>query len=230
MTPLVFLPGMMCDARLFAPQMAALSSVYPVMVAPITGHDTVEALAQSVLIAAPKTFALAGLSMGGIVAMEVIRQAPDRVEKLALMDTNPKAELEALKQGRAPQMERVKSGDLESLMHEVIAPNYLPDRQVRGDILELCVEMAMDLGPEVFLRQSRALMARPDQQETLKLYEKQTLVLTGHDDRLCPMERHTLMADLLPNATLHVVHGAGHLPTLEQPEQVTRALRDWLGD
>lgn len=230
MTPLVFLPGMMCDARLFAPQIAALSGVYPVMVAPITGHETVEALAQSVLAVAPKTFALAGLSMGGIVAMEVIRQAPDRVEKLALMDTNPRAELEAVKQGRAPQMERVRSGDLEHLMRYDIAPNYFPDGHVRGDILELCVQMAMDLGAEVFLRQSRALMARPDQQETLKSYEKQTLVLSGHDDLLCPMERHTLMVELLPNATLHVVQGAGHLPTLEQPEQVTRALLKWLAD
>ena len=96
LTPLVFLPGMMCDERLFGPQIAALSADREVRFAPISDHDTVQALAAEVLANAPPNFALAGLSMGGIVAMEVVAQAPDRVEKIALLDTNPRAELPAV--------------------------------------------------------------------------------------------------------------------------------------
>lgn len=110
MTPLVLLPGMMCDARLFAPQMAALSGHLPIVTAPIGGRNTMAALAAEVLSYAPPRFALAGLSMGGILAMEILRQAPDRIAGLALMDTNPLAELDAVKARRAPQIAAVRRG------------------------------------------------------------------------------------------------------------------------
>ncbi|MDA0892376.1 MAG: alpha/beta hydrolase, partial [Proteobacteria bacterium] len=113
MTPLLFLPGMMCDARLFAPQIASLSVYLPVMVSPLVGADTIEKLASNVLQSAPSHFALAGLSMGGIVAMEVVRQAPERVTHLALLDTNPFAENHSVKLRRAPQIQKVRAGRLE---------------------------------------------------------------------------------------------------------------------
>ncbi len=222
--PLILLPGMMCDDRLFAPQTAALGAT----VLSVTKADTMEALAAAVLRDAPDRFALGGLSMGGIVAMEVARQAPDRVAGLALMDTNPLAESPHMQARRTPQMDKAAAGGLASVMRDEMKPNYLSDGPDRAAILDLCMEMALGLGPDVFIRQSLALRDRPDQTETLRHYQGPSLVLCGRDDRLCPVARHELMHDLLPDATLRIIAGAGHLPTLERPDQTTDALRNWL--
>ena len=228
MMPIVFLPGMMCDARLFGPQIDVLSAHHPVMCIPINRHDTVEALAAEVLEMAPDRFALAGLSMGGIVAMEIVRQAPDRVDRLALMDTNPLGEKESVKSARLPQIAAAQSGDLRRVMREEMKPNYLTDGPNQGAILDLCMTMAMDQGPEVFVLQSKALMARPDQTQTLLSYPGSTLVLCGQDDGLCPLERHELMHDLLPSSTLEIIENAGHFPTLENPLTTNSALASWM--
>ena len=228
MTPIVFLPGMMCDARLFGPQMDAFSAHHPVMCIPINRHDCVEALAQDVLDFAPKRFALAGLSMGGIVAMEVVRQAPERVERLALMDTNPLAEKDIVKAARGPQIAAAQAGELRCVMRDEMKPNYLTDGPNQSAILDLCMAMAMDQGPEVFVRQSQALMDRPDQSQTLRDYTRPALVLCGRDDELCPIHRHDLMHSLLPNSTLEIIENAGHLPTLENPTATNKALKNWM--
>lgn len=230
MTPLILLPGMMCDARLFGPQIEALSSRMPVMTFPLCGHDSVQDMAADLLRRAPSVFALAGLSMGGIVAMEVLRQAPERVERLALLDTNPLAEKPEVKSRRGSQMAAVGEGRLWHVMRDEMKPNYLADGPRQGAILDLCMAMATDLGPDVFLRQSQALMDRPDQRMTLSAYPGKTLVLCGREDGLCPVERHELMHDLLPNSSLEVIDGAGHLPTLEKPNETTAALIRWLED
>lgn len=227
MTPLVLLPGMMCDARLWGPQMAALGRRV-ILHAPCTDADTMAALAAAVLAVAPPRFALAGLSMGGIVAMEVLRQAPQRVERLALLDTNPLAEADEIRDHRRGQMDRVKAGDLRVVMRDEMKPNYLADGSDRETILDLCMDMALSLGPEVFARQSRALAARFDQQSTLSRFTGPALVLTGAEDRLCPRARHELMHGLMPQSRLSVIEGAGHLPTLEQPGATTEALLEWL--
>lgn len=228
--PLLLVPGMMCDARLYGPQIAAFSGQRPVHLAPICDHDTVAALADAILATAPPRFALAGLSMGGIVAMELVRLAPDRVDRLALLDTNPFAETDGVKAKRGPQMQAVADGALAQVMREQMIPFYAHTGTKTPDMDALALDMALALGPEVFLRQSRALMTRPDQIATLTAYPGKALVLTGDNDRLCPMDRHTAMAEALPNATLEVIADAGHLPTLEQPTQTNAALRRWLED
>ncbi len=219
---------MMCDGRLFAPQVAAFSQARPLLLSPIAARDSVGALAADVLAAAPPRFALAGLSMGGIVAMEVLRQAPGRVERIALLDTNPLAETDDVKARRGPQMQAVRAGRLAEIMRDEMKPNYLADGPRRGAILDLCMAMALDLGSEVFLRQSQALMRRPDQTETLRAARLPTLALCGRDDTLCPVARHRMIADLVPGANLTVIEGAGHLPTLEQPDNTNAALARWL--
>lgn len=228
MIPLVLLPGMMCDARLFAPQIAVLSGHRPIVIAPIGGRDTVEALATQVLSYVPPRFAMAGLSMGGIVAMEVLRQAPGRVAGLALLDTNPLAEKDEVKSRRQPQIEAVMRGQLRTVMAEEMKPNYLTDGPNRCAILDLCMEMATDLGSEVFVNQSKALRDRPDQSATLRAFDGPALVLCGREDALCPVSRHELMHSLMPQSQLEVIEDAGHLPTLEQPQNTTAALTRWL--
>ncbi|GAB2184303.1 alpha/beta fold hydrolase [Roseibium sp. LAB1] len=228
MTPLVLLPGMMCDARLYVPQIAALSGRVPIHLAPITERASVEELAADVLDTAPPRFALAGLSMGGIVAMEVLRQSPDRIDRLALLDTNPRAELDEVKARREPQIDKVLSGGLREVMRDELKPNYLANGPSRQFVLDLCMAMALELGPQVFERQSRALQSRPDQQDTLKRVTCPTLVLMGAEDRLCPIDRHELMHQLIESSTLQIIDGAGHLPTLEQPDAVNAALKTWL--
>jgi pimeloyl-ACP methyl ester carboxylesterase len=186
------------------------------------------ALAAEVLAHAPPRFALLGLSMGGIVAMELLRQAPERVERLALLDTNPRAETPEVRARRKPQIETARTGGLASVMRDEMKPNYLADGPGRGDILDLCMAMALALGPRVFERQSRALASRPDQQATLAAFRGPALVLMGEDDRLCPRDRHELMQALIPGSRLAIVAGAGHLPTLEQPEATTAEIIRWL--
>lgn len=226
--PLVLLPGMMCDARLFGPQIAELSSEIPVMVAPVSHGERIEEIASNLLGALPARFALAGLSLGGIVAMEILRRAPDRVSRLALMDTNPLAETPVVAANREPQIVKVRSGRLIEVMRDEMKPNYLADGPQRADVMALVMDMAEVLGPEVFIRQSRALQRRRDQQVTLRKCRAPTLVLCGAHDALCPVKRHSFMAELIPGAELRVIENAGHLPTLETPEETTAALRDWM--
>ncbi|MFV0513396.1 MAG: alpha/beta fold hydrolase [Jhaorihella sp.] len=226
--PLVLLPGMMCDARLFAPQIVEFSRERAVMVAPITLGERIEEIASNLLDQLPTRFALAGLSMGGIVAMELLRRAPDRVSRLCLMDTDPLAETPQIAAMREPWIVRARAGRLSEVMREAMKPDFLAPGPGRSAILAQMYEMAADLGPDLFVRQSRALQRRTDQQGTLRKCRVPTLVLCGEHDRLTPVKRHSFMAELIPNARLTIVPGAGHIPTLEQPGAVAEALADWL--
>ena len=228
MTPLVLLPGMMCDERLFAPQISELSKQREVHFVQISGHKTISELAADVLNNAPPVFALAGLSMGGIVAMEVLSQASERVERLALLDTNPLAELSDVAKRRGPQIDAVRNGQLKEIIRDEMKPNYLFDGDKKTKILKLCMDMALDIGPDAFIRQSIALRDRIDQKNTLRTYKRPALVLCGRHDVLCPLERHELMHNLLENSKLEIIEDAGHLPTLEQPKITNMALISWL--
>jgi pimeloyl-ACP methyl ester carboxylesterase len=227
MTPLVLIPGMMCDARLWS-GIAARVPRRTIVHAPCSEAERMEDLARAVLEQAPPRFALAGLSMGGIVAMEIVRQAPDRVERLALLDTNPLAEAAEVAARRQPQIDRALAGELAAVMRDEMKPNYLAPGPRNAAVLDLCLDMALGLGPEVFARQSRALKDRPDQQATLAAFARPALVLMGEHDRLCPRDRHDLMHRLMPQSRLAIIPAAGHLPTLEQPAATLDELILWL--
>ncbi len=226
--PIVFLPGMMCDARLYTPQIAAFGSGRTLHFPPLSGSDTTRGLAKRILANAPNRFVLAGLSMGGIIAMEVMAIAPERVERLALLDTNPCSELPEVRARRVRQIAKVRDGRLNEVMRNEMKPNYLADGPDRRPILDLCMRMALDLGPDVFINQSLALRDRPDRQELLRGIRIPTLILCGREDRLCPVVRHELMRDLIPDSRLEIIEGAGHLPVLEKPQPTNRAISQWL--
>ncbi len=224
--PIIFIPGMMCDWRLFAPQIAALNN-YTSHDATLCEHDSIESMASAILRDTPPIFNLVGLSMGGIVAMEIARVAPMRVQNLALMDTNPLAEEAAIKHRRDGQIARVRKGELSKVIRDEMKPLYIQGTG-KSAILNLCMAMANSLGAEVFINQSKALQNRRDYCDTLRGFNGRTLVLHGADDRLCPPERHQMMHDLLPNSQYVSIKDAGHLPTLEQPDAVNKTLIDWL--
>ncbi|MEM1110438.1 MAG: alpha/beta fold hydrolase [Pseudomonadota bacterium] len=229
--PLVLLPGMMCDWRLWRHQIDALSlgGERAVSVGDITRGCSVPALAEHVLAEAPERFALAGLSMGGIVALEIWRQQPERVSRLALLDTNHLADPSERQALRNDQIARVLNGELMPILREELKPNYLASVH-RGNtgLLDEVMAMGVELGATVFERQSIALRDRPDSGLTLGTINRPTLVLCGDEDQLCPPERHRAMAALLPDPELVVIQQCGHLATLEQPAAVTQALSNWL--
>jgi pimeloyl-ACP methyl ester carboxylesterase len=229
-TPLVLLPGMMCDERLFEPQIEALGDIAEIWVGHIGAAASVEKIAAGVLEEVPfRRFALCGLSMGGIVAMQILAQAPDQVTHLALLDTNHLPEIPERQRLRGPQIERVRQGRLREVLIEEMKPNYLADaHQADAALLERVLDMGLQLGQDAFERQSLALRDRPDATAVLRRFSGPALVLCGEEDKLCPPERHRAIADLIPGSTLVVVPGAGHLTTLEAPTSVNAALRAWL--
>lgn len=226
---LVMLPGMMCDGRLFAPQVSALQDRCEILI-PDLVSPSIEQMAKEVLASVEAdSFNLAGLSMGGIVAMEMVRQAPERVNRLALLDTNHYADAADKFDLRNRQIEDVKQGKLREVIVEEMKPVYLAKQnQNDQELLDTLIEMAMDIGAETFIAQSIALRDRRDQTEALKVYSGSSLVLCGEEDNLCLPERHKEIADLLTNSVLKTIVGAGHITTLETPEQVNSAMLDWL--
>ena len=220
----LLLPGMLCDQRLWKNQADALGPT--VHYADTTQDDRFEAMANRALEHAPPRFAIAGLSMGGILAFEIWRQAPERVTHLALLDTNPHPDTPERRSLRLEQIATALSGGLRELAAESLKPLYLAAAH-RDDeaLLDLVMDMVMDLGAEVFERQSQALRHRADSAPTLDTIDCPSLVLCGDEDMLCPPKYHQFMAERIRGARLCIVENCGHLSSLEQPEVVTRELQ-----
>ena len=221
-------PGMMCDERIFSPQIEELSKNLEVTVADISSFSSVRELASDVLKKAPKSFSLLGHSMGGIVAMEIYSQEPNRIEKLILMDTNPKAELDEVKLKREPQIKDVREGKLLEVMRDEMKPNYLAESENKSSVLDVCMDMALSLGPDVFINQSRALQKRADQLNTIQSINIPVLIMCGSEDKLCTVETHEMMHNMISDSDLKIINNAGHMPTLEQPRETTEVLKEWL--
>ena len=226
--PVLFLPGMMSDARVFLPQIVALSRDRAVQVANMTAAETVEELAEHVLTTAPAKFALAGHGLGGVVAMEVLRKARDRVTRLALLDTNAQSETPTIAAAREAQIVMAKAGRLRDAVCDRVKPTDLAPGPRNAGILKLLLDMAIEIGPEAYVRQCRLMQRRPDQQKTLRMLRAPALVICGAQDAMTPLRRHEFIATLIPYARLEVVPDAGHFPMLEQPAETTRLLREWL--
>lgn len=225
---LIFVPGLGCTARLFDQQIAALGTERVATVADHGRDDTMAAIAHRLLASAPPRFALVGLSMGGYVAIEVIRQAPDRVARLALLDTGPGTDGDGARERRLRHIALAEAGRLEEVGRELWPAFVHPDRREDRSLRTIFETMLLDTGREAFVRQERAIMAREDGRAVLSSFEMPTLVLVGEADTVTPPEIAREMAELVEWSSLVVVPGCGHLSTLERPQAVTAALRAWL--
>lgn len=220
---LLLLPGMMCDARMWEAQIRSISC--ETLVPDLSGHDNFADMASAVLETAPDEFAVAGLSMGGILAFELWRQAPERITHLALLDTNPSAEAPERQSIRLEQIEQVLAGGLRELAVDSLKPLYLAAANRDDDrLLNTILDMATDLGPDTFRNQSLALRHRVDSVGTLRDIDCPTIVICGSEDTLCPLAYHEFMAAEIPNAELIVIDNCGHLSSMEQPRAVTDSL------
>lgn len=226
--PLVLIPGMMADARAFFALITVLSHERAVMVAPPVKGERIEEMASILLDQMPTRFALAGHGLGGVLAMEILRRAPDRVMRIALMNTHPLAETPQEAAEREMLIVKAKAGRLSDVLTQTFPPETLAPGTGRREVQAMIHEMAMDLGPEVFVRQSRALQRRRDQQSTLRKCRVPALVMGGAHDRLAPVKRQEFMAELIHHAGLAVIPDAGHLPMMETPGEVLDALSAWL--
>ncbi|WP_158046157.1 alpha/beta fold hydrolase [Skermanella pratensis] len=226
--PLILLPGLLCDDALWAHQSRYLDEVADVRVADLTGHDSIAALAAAVLESAPPRFAVAGLSMGGYVALEIARRAPERVAKLALLDTNARADTDEQRRRRRGLMALANQGEFRGVTPRLLPMLIHPSRTGEEALTGTVMGMAERVGKDAFLRQQTAIMGRPDSRGDLPGITSPTLVLCGREDALSTLEMHVEMAGLIPRARLAVIEECGHLATLERPFAATALMRDWL--
>lgn len=226
---LVLVPGLLCDALLWEAQVEALEGHIPCWVADHTRSDTMAGVAADVLREAPfERFAVAGLSMGGYVALEIVRQAAPRVERLALLDTSARADTARQLEKRRGLIALARRGRFIGVSRALL-PLFLHRARLGDDELVSTVKkMAMNIGQEAFIRQELAIMSRADSLPLLPAITCPTLVLCGRQDALTPLELHEEMARAIPGANLRVIEECGHLSTLERPEEVSAALATWL--
>jgi pimeloyl-ACP methyl ester carboxylesterase len=226
--PIILVPGLNCSARLYAEQVPALWQFGPVTIADHRRDDSMAAIARHVLGGAPPRFALAGLSMGGYIAFEIIRQARDRVSKLALLDTGARAEAPERTDARRPLIELARQGRLAEITDDQFP--LLVHRKRHGDQALKAIVRAMnqETGAEAYIRQQEAIMSRPDSRPCFAVIDCPTLVLVGDDDQLTPPQLAREMANGIRGSRLVIVPESGHLSTVEQPQAVTKALVEWI--
>ncbi len=231
-TTLLLLPGLLCDAALWAHQATALADAARVVVADMGQDDTVEAMARRALAAADGPLAVAGLSMGGYVALAMLRLAPGRVAQVLLMDTSARADSPVQARRRRAQLALLRDprtafrGVTRHMLPELLHPDRLGDPALADTV----TGMAGRVGQAAFLRQLQAILARPDARAMLPGLRLPVHVAVGEADRLTPPELAWEIAAAVPDARLHVLPGCGHLPPLEDPQAVTNLMRTWMED
>ena len=225
---IVLVPGLLCTARLYAEQIPTLRRLGPVTVADHTRDDSMAAIAERILADAPPRFALAGLSMGGYVAFEIVRQAPERVARLALLSTSARLDPPEISERRRRQIalaEDGRFGAVAGMQFPLLVHRSRLDDEGLQTLVRL---MADEIGAEAFVRQQTAIIGRADSRPDLAAIACPTLVVVGDGDELIAPENSVEIADGIPGARLVTIAECGHLSTLERPEQMTAALTEWL--
>ena len=226
---LLWLPGLLCNGALFEPVNTLLPPTIKPFCATIPPETTMCELAKAVLEQASDEFILGGLSMGGILAFEVYRQAPQRVKGLILLDTNAAADRPTMTKERNRLVAMAQQGHFSSITPEHLMPLLIhPDRQNDSGLVELINRMAEDVGIDAFVAHAQALQMRSDSTGMLKDITVPTLVICGKDDQLCPVRNHTTIAEQLPQCSLQIIPHCGHLSALEAAKVVSYSIRCWL--
>ena len=226
--PLVLLPDMMCDARLFQSVISEFSATRTIIIPNFGSEPTIELMANSVLQALPERFALIGAGLRGAIAMDIVRRDPKRVSHLALMSCSPLAETPQTAASRESKIIGAKIGRLDEVVREELQTGLLAPSDRKLAHQNLLVDMAVSLGSEVYVTQARALQRRLDQQATLRRLRLPSAVICGAQDEMFPLKRQEFMAELIPHASFHVIETSGHFPTLEAPEEVNGILSSLL--
>ncbi len=217
----------MCNHLLWVSQVEEFGSSRDVVVGDLSQGESIEAIAAYILERAPTEFILAGISMGGIVAFEIGKLAPESVKGLALLDTNAKADSQERKKVRVRQIREARQGLLERILIKELKPDYMaPIHRYDKELLSTLMQMAVDLGVDVFERQSLALMNRSAQIDMLETITCPVEVLCGEEDFLCPVEFHQILASLIPDAHLTVLPDCGHVSSMEAPIMVNNMLEN----
>lgn len=224
---LIFLPGLLCDEGLWQHQVKHLSDVCQPYVADLSNDDSIGGMASRVLASAPERFALAALSMGGYVALEIMRQAPERVICLALIDTMARLDDDESIALRKGLIKLTKEGRFVGVTPRLL-PNIIYKDKLETPIADEIINMAARLGKETFIRQQTAIITRHDSLSTLANIKVPTMIIVGAEDKRTPPEESRIMAEAIPHAELHMLPKCGHLPPLELPEETSALLRKWL--
>lgn len=226
---IVFLPGLLCDESVFAAQIAALSAHADVSVADFSRDDSIAGMARRAISAAPGPLSLVGYSMGGRVALEAVRTAPDRVERLCLMDTGFGPAREAELPGRQALVDLANREGMAALAARWLPPMLHPAREADRTLLDPLTAMVCRASPAQHERQIRALVGRPDASSVLPTIKCPTLVLCGRQDRWATLAQHEALASAIPGARLEVIEDSGHFAPVERPAAVSAALLKWIG-
>ncbi|CAE6720820.1 alpha/beta fold hydrolase [Xanthomonas arboricola] len=227
---LLLLCGLLCDASIWQPQRAALSDLAEVQVLDFAGFDSIVQMAAHVLAVAPPQFAVAGHSMGGRVALEIMRQAPQRVQRLALLDTGIAPRRDGERDQRAALMRLAHTQGMQALARQWLPPMLHPDRHADAELMNPLIAMVQRHSVQDYAGQIEALLERPDAAPVLAQIRCPTLLGVGRQDLWSPLAQHQQMAQQIPHARLVVFENSGHMAPLEAPAAVSAAMRDWLQD
>ena len=226
--PFLLLPGLLCTTELYSPQLPLLWKYGPVMVANHAKANDMQAVAKQILEAAPPQFIQIGLSMGGYLALEILRQAPDRVLGAVFMDTSARPDTPQSSAGRKENIAKAQQGGFDEVFDEMFPKLVTPEHTKDAHIAEVCKRMARDVGVEGFTNQQQAIISRLDSRPLLGRIKCSSLVVVGEHDKLIPYEHSKEIADGISGAQLAQISQSAHLPTIENPAQVNATLKEWL--
>jgi len=225
---LLMIPGTLCDAGLFKHQITGLKNIANCKVVSNSSSDDMRVVAANIIKEADDTFSILGLSYGGILAFEIWRQAPDRINKLILLNTNYKKPSKTTETNQKRFVEMAEKGQLKQVTTDILIDAMLhPEHAKNEQLRQAVLQMALNIGEEGFYKQVKAQLARPDSSKNLKNITCPTLIITGREDNICPLDLHKEMEQMIPKATLKIIEHCGHLSTMEQPDKVNNAIKAW---
>lgn len=227
-SPLVMIPPLLCDARVFLDQIGALSSQRPVMVVPSMAGETIKQMAEAVLASAPAHFALAAAGMGGAVALDILDCAPERVTRVALINVTAQADTPTMASDRETQIIAAKAGRFDDVIAHELDVGRLHEATEQAPMAALFRQMGRAVGADRYVQQARAMQRRKDQQAVLRKIKQPALVISGASDPDLPLRRQEFIAEMIPYARHEVIENAGMMPSIERAGQVSEILLDWM--